>query len=656
MAFLSNDGLRTLLGLIKNRLDTKVDKEDGKCLSTNDFTDELKERLEDSSIHISAEDREKLDGISENATAVSFEQTQATGTEIGTLTINDRSHVLYAPAGGNNTSVSFVQTQTEGTEIGTLTINDTPHILYAPTVEGSGNSSVDMSDYLPITGGEMTGELAVPELRVTDGRVIVCSAAADDSAARVDLNAYWNEGRNAPVLELRGDISHSTDSDLRMPVVLGNVETPVAANDAVNKQYVDNNFVPTTGGVDLDLADHTLSAAEVVTPSIRITTADFSAGAKIIPAACETVDESACAVLYLEGENGDESTRLRNVAKPRLYNDAVNKEYVDNNFIPVSGGAIAGALKMGGADIENAGIISSDFFVTYSSVSMASAVDKDGIATRAIVLDASNNTTIANTIDLNMSTVGDGEQPKLHLNLSGNPGSFITADEVHADTLYATSSVEADELLVQEAEIYGDLSVHGNILVNSDDSHIECPRIDCSMLHVTDTFRLEGAGLAGTAVCLKNGTTGTDDFPVLTIEDGAGGNAVLRGLLTPVHNSDAASKEYVDSKIANLPTGGGELTRKEYYYASGQVFTYTSKTNLPKIFTVTLGHTDTDYCASFTVDWRAISDCLSTTYLNSGYNNNTRYDYKLTASLNDDGTITFSTGAPSYIKHICGYI
>ena len=45
MAFLDNEGLRHLWGHIASKLSNKVDKVDGKGLSTNDYTNEDKEKL-----------------------------------------------------------------------------------------------------------------------------------------------------------------------------------------------------------------------------------------------------------------------------------------------------------------------------------------------------------------------------------------------------------------------------------------------------------------------------------------------------------------------------------------------------------------------------------------------------------------------------------
>ena len=54
MAFLDNEGLRHLWGHITSKLSNKVDKVEGKGLSTNDYTTEEKEKLATLAAQISA--------------------------------------------------------------------------------------------------------------------------------------------------------------------------------------------------------------------------------------------------------------------------------------------------------------------------------------------------------------------------------------------------------------------------------------------------------------------------------------------------------------------------------------------------------------------------------------------------------------------------
>lgn len=87
--YLGNTDLLYVLTKLKNVLDGTggftpgyVQKETGKGLSANDFTNAL---------------LTKLNGITDSADAVSWSQTQATGTKIATITINGTDIDVYVP-------------------------------------------------------------------------------------------------------------------------------------------------------------------------------------------------------------------------------------------------------------------------------------------------------------------------------------------------------------------------------------------------------------------------------------------------------------------------------------------------------------------------------------------------------------------------------
>jgi len=65
---------------------------------------------------------------------VSYSQTLATGTPVGTITINGVDTVIYAPSGsgGSGSEVSFTPSYTDGLAIGTITIGGKQQTLYIP--------------------------------------------------------------------------------------------------------------------------------------------------------------------------------------------------------------------------------------------------------------------------------------------------------------------------------------------------------------------------------------------------------------------------------------------------------------------------------------------------------------------------------------------
>lgn len=96
-----------ILNKIKNVLDNGyVVKEDGKGLSTNDFTTELLNTLNEVS--------DKVDNIADGATKTSISNLLTEGIKVGTITINDTPSDIYVPQitideALNDTSTNAVQ-------------------------------------------------------------------------------------------------------------------------------------------------------------------------------------------------------------------------------------------------------------------------------------------------------------------------------------------------------------------------------------------------------------------------------------------------------------------------------------------------------------------------------------------------------------------
>lgn len=78
-----NNNLETVLGKVNTALGSKVSVQSGKALSTNDFTNAYKT---------------KLDGIAEGADNVTVSRSLSSGTKIGTITINNTGTDLYTHA------------------------------------------------------------------------------------------------------------------------------------------------------------------------------------------------------------------------------------------------------------------------------------------------------------------------------------------------------------------------------------------------------------------------------------------------------------------------------------------------------------------------------------------------------------------------------
>lgn len=80
---LNKEGLARFWAHVVSLVGSKVDKVDGKGLSTNDFT---------------TTEKEKLAGIADSADSVAVSASLTSGTKIGSVTVNGSATDLYAPA------------------------------------------------------------------------------------------------------------------------------------------------------------------------------------------------------------------------------------------------------------------------------------------------------------------------------------------------------------------------------------------------------------------------------------------------------------------------------------------------------------------------------------------------------------------------------
>lgn len=164
--------LNTFLPGLETALENKVDKEEGKGLSTNDYTTNEKNKLsglvnvEANPSGTSSTNLTKIqigDSIymipsGGSGSTVVWTQIQQSGTKIATITIDGVDIDVYAPTGGSGggDTVTWTQIQQSGTKIGTITINDTPTDVYVPTpidVEANPSGSATAGDLTKLKVG-----------------------------------------------------------------------------------------------------------------------------------------------------------------------------------------------------------------------------------------------------------------------------------------------------------------------------------------------------------------------------------------------------------------------------------------------------------------------------------------------------------------------
>lgn len=140
-----------MLDFMKINLKLKVDKIEGQGLSTNDFTNVYKN---------------KLDNITESADAVSYTSSIANGKKVGTININGQDNDVLVP----ENSVSYKSEVTNGEKIGSLNINGTNTDILVPgrTIKYESSVSGDSTKIGSIVVDDVYTDINMPKIKAED--------------------------------------------------------------------------------------------------------------------------------------------------------------------------------------------------------------------------------------------------------------------------------------------------------------------------------------------------------------------------------------------------------------------------------------------------------------------------------------------------------
>lgn len=182
--------------------------------------------------------------------SVEWSQIITTGTKIATITIDEESTDVYAPAGGGGSTVSWNEIQQSGTKIAEITIDGTTYDVYAPNVSVS---AADVS-YNNTTSG----------LTATDAQ-----EAIDELDAGIDTISGTVSGHTADIGNLQSAVASKTDQSMIAPV-----ETVATASQAyaIGEQFILNGTLYTataaiTAGGTITV-DGNCTASDTVTEQI----------------------------------------------------------------------------------------------------------------------------------------------------------------------------------------------------------------------------------------------------------------------------------------------------------------------------------------------------------------------------------------------------
>lgn len=289
-----------------------------------------------------------------------------------------------------------------------------------------------------------------------------------------------------------------------------NVATPTNANDAANKQYVDNavsgagggdflanGSVPATG--DFNMNNHKITNLSAPTEYEDATNKEYvdskvrSAGnGKFLPLTGGTVT----------GSVSMSNNKITSLGNPTIGTDAANKAYVDN--------AVSGA---GSGDFKADGSVTAtgDFnMANHKITNVAAPTETTDVANKSYVDNAGFLPLTGGTLTGNLKVAADSAT----VTVEGNSGAGMVVSGA------TNAGVPTGELIVQDSN-------------QSNSSYI----------------RLTASATGNEIAC--------DSRLVINANEVGVSNQRITDVATPTANTDAANKAYVDSKV-----GGSNVISK----------------------------------------------------------------------------------------------
>lgn len=270
------------------------------------------------------------------------------GTMTGALTMSGANINMQ-----NGATVTGIPTPTTGTDAASKAYVD------------QAVADVPKGDFLPLTGGTVTGNLGVAPTGETTSTVIKGNGIEIfDSAGQSigtlllnDTSKLWTAqgnglvvgtGAQSNTLKLTGNSVETVTSagDTQSGLVLGNGEisagnarltlvgTPTAGTDATTKQYVDDAIA----GIDVPTGDYLPLTGGTLTGRVDFKSSLNTAGTTIENGLIAYTPPGSTAaqtmITFSQANINCNNNTLSNIKSPTNNNDAANKAYVDSKALP----------------------------------------------------------------------------------------------------------------------------------------------------------------------------------------------------------------------------------------------------------------------------------------------------------------------------------
>lgn len=397
---------------------------------------------------------------------------------------------------------------------------------YVDSHSGGGGGT---GDYVSKAGDTMTGTLNISmggsEISIANASIELNDGSNSVTVGKMDTKTptYGITSESDLILIANGNINLA-NANLGEALKITNVATPTDANDAANKQYVDNavsgagggdflanGSIPATG--DFNMNNHKITNLSAPTEYQDVTNKEYvdskvnSAGnGKFLPLAGGT----------LTGSVSMNNNKITSLGNPTIGTDAANKAYVDN--------AVSGA---GGGDFKADGSIpaTGNFNMANHKITNVTAPTETTDAANKAYVDNADIAVINNI----SSQVSKGFLPLTGGTLTGNL-------KVAADSATVTVEGNSGAGMVVSGATNGGIPTGELIVQDSNQSN-------------SSYIRLTANATGNEIAC--------DSRLVINANEVGVSNQRITDVATPTANTDAANKAYVDSKV-----GGSNVISK----------------------------------------------------------------------------------------------
>lgn len=397
---------------------------------------------------------------------------------------------------------------------------------YVDSHSGGGGGT---GNYVSKAGDTMTGALNISmgesEISIANASIDLNTGSNGVTVGEIatDTPTYGIMSNSDLILIANGNINLA-NSNAAEALKITNVATPTNANDAANKQYVDNavsgagggdfmanGSIPATG--DFNMNNHKITNLSAPTEYQDVTNKEYvdskvnSAGnGKFLPLAGGTVT----------GSVSMSNNKITSLGNPTIGTDAANKAYVDN--------AVSGA---GGGDFKADGSIpaTGNFnMANHKITNVTTPTETTDAANKAYVDNA--DIAVINNIS---KQVRDGFLPLTGGTLTGNL-------KVAADSASVTVEGNSGAGMVVTGATNGGIPTGELIVQDSNQSN-------------SSYIRLTASATGNEIAC--------DSRLVINANEVGVSNQRITDVADPTANTDAANKAYVDSKV-----GGSNVISK----------------------------------------------------------------------------------------------